>query len=198
MTASSTAWNSTPGPWLPYAPVSAVTSSAKPVSVPSLVGADLDGDRHRVPGGRRGELLLAGELQLDRAPGAQHGEGDDVLGEHLLLAAEAAADPLGDHPDPVLLKPEHPAQRVAGEERHLRRRPQHEPAARVEPADRGVRLQRDVLHPLARNVPSYTASAAANPAPGSPDTRCTSAHTLPGARPGCSAARRVPARRPGS
>ncbi len=37
MTASSTAWNSTPGPWLPYAPVSAVTSSASPVSVPSRV-----------------------------------------------------------------------------------------------------------------------------------------------------------------
>ena len=107
-----------------------------------------DGDLHRVPGGRRGELLLAGELELHGAPGAQHGEGDHVLGEHLLLAAEPAADPLGDDPDPVPLEAEDPAQFVAGEERHLGGRAQHKPSGLVEPADGGVRLERDVRRPL--------------------------------------------------
>jgi hypothetical protein len=101
-----------------------------------------------VPGGGRGELLLAGQLQLHWPPGAQHRERDDVLGQHLLLPAEPAADPLGDHPHLVLGQAEHPADLVAGEERNLGGGPQHQPPGGFQPADRGVRLQRDVLHPL--------------------------------------------------
>jgi hypothetical protein len=83
-------------------------------------------DRHRVPGGRRRELLLAGQLELDRPSGAQHCQRDDVLGQHLLLAAEAAPDPLRDDPHLVLGQAEDPADLVPGEERHLGRRPQHQ------------------------------------------------------------------------
>ena len=106
-----------------------------------------DRDPHRVPGRGRGELLLPGELQLHRLAEPQHGQRDHVLGEHLLLAAEPAADPRGEHPDLAALQPEQPAQRVPGQERGLRAGPQHQPPA-VHPADRGVGLQVHVLYPL--------------------------------------------------
>ena len=48
--------------------------------------------------GGSGKLLLAGVFELDRPAGFQNGERDDVLDEHLLLAAEAAADALDEHP----------------------------------------------------------------------------------------------------
>ncbi len=148
--------------------MSAVRSSASPVSVPSLVAPGLDGDRHRVPGGRRGELLLAGELQLDGASRAQHREGDDVLGQHSCLPPNPPPTRVATTRTRSRLKPEDPANLVPGQERHLRRRPQHQPSRRgadrirrrcrsggpaVEPADRGVRLKRDVLHPLGAEGP---------------------------------------------
>jgi hypothetical protein len=55
------------------------------------------------PGGhlmaRRGadELLFARPLPLDRAAGLQHREHAQILGQHFLLAAETAADALGEH-----------------------------------------------------------------------------------------------------
>jgi hypothetical protein len=43
------------------------------------------------------KLFLARELELDRLPGFQHGERDDVLDQHLLLGAKAAAHPFAEH-----------------------------------------------------------------------------------------------------
>ena len=47
---------------------------------------------------RRGadELLLARELPYHRPAGLQRGEHAEILGHHLLLAAEPAADALGE------------------------------------------------------------------------------------------------------
>src|SRR6185437_5683922 len=56
--------------------------------------AELDMRRHRVARGGANELLLAGELPHYRAPCLEHGERAQVLGDHLLLAAEASADAL--------------------------------------------------------------------------------------------------------
>ena len=62
---------------------------------PVTARAELYFGCHRVP--RRGadELLLAGELPLDRTPGLQCRQDAEILGQHLLLAAKPAADPLG-------------------------------------------------------------------------------------------------------
>ena len=66
-----------------------------------LVGAGLDRDAHGMAGRGRDELLLARQLEFDRAAGLQRGERQDVLDEHLLLAAEPAADALAEHPNLV-------------------------------------------------------------------------------------------------
>ena len=63
-----------------------------------LVGAGLDGDAHRMPRRGRDELLLAGEFEFDRAAGLERGQRQNVLDEHFLLAAEAAADAFAEHP----------------------------------------------------------------------------------------------------
>ena len=63
------------------------------------LGAELDVRRHRMTGGRADELLLAGELPFDRPAGLQRREHAEVFRDHLLLAAEAAADPLGEDVD---------------------------------------------------------------------------------------------------
>ena len=68
----------------------------------------------------RDELLLPRELQLDRPAGPQRRQRDDVLDQHLLLAAEAAADALAEHPHLGRVEIEQIAQRPAGQERHLR------------------------------------------------------------------------------
>ena len=66
------------------------------VSVPSRLRAELHLRGHLVARGGADELLLAGEFPLHRAAGLQRGEHAEVLGDHLLLAAEAAADALGE------------------------------------------------------------------------------------------------------
>ncbi len=112
----------------------------------------LDADPERVPGGGAVELLGAGELQLHRALQAHRGEHHDVLGEHLLLAAEAAADPARDHPDVLLRQVVQRAQCTPGQERHLGAGADHDPLPALvvvlEVRDRAVRLQAGVLHAL--------------------------------------------------
>ena len=66
-----------------------------------VVGAGLDGDAHRMPRRGRDELLLAGQFELDRPSGLERGQRQNVLDEHFLLAAEAAADAFAEHPDLV-------------------------------------------------------------------------------------------------
>ena len=91
---------------------------------------------------------LAGELELHRAPQAQRGERDDVLDEHLLLAAEAAADPAGDHPHPVPGQVEEAAERARVRNgTWLEVRTHSRPSSSIQAIAR-VRLQRGVLHPL--------------------------------------------------
>ncbi len=82
-------------------------------------GACLHVDREGVAGGRAVELFGSGVLQFHRAAQAQDREGDDVLDEHLLLAAEAAADPAGDDADLFLGEVVERAEGAAGEERGL-------------------------------------------------------------------------------
>ena len=84
------------------------------------LGAELDPRRHLMA--RRGadELLLAGELPLHRPAGLQRGEHAQVLGEHFLLAAEAAADALGEDVQVARAQPEQMAELLLGDERRLR------------------------------------------------------------------------------
>jgi len=61
---------------------------------------------HLVPGRRTDELLFARELPLHRTPGLQGGEDAEILGKHLLLAAEPAAHPLRKHVNIARAQPE--------------------------------------------------------------------------------------------
>ncbi|MGY4503057.1 hypothetical protein ACVWYH_007014 [Bradyrhizobium sp. GM24.11] len=110
------------------------------------VGAGLDVDPHRMPRRGRGELLLAGELELDRPTGLQRGQRQNVLNEHLLLPAKTAADALAEHADLVQGKLEHVRERAPGQERHLRRGADVEDTCIIEPGEATMGLQRRMLH----------------------------------------------------
>ena len=110
------------------------------------LGANLHLHAHRVPGRRADELLFAGEFELHRLAGLEHSKRDDVLDQHFLLGAEAAADALAEHPHSGGIEREQPANLLPGEKRYLRARAQIEPACLVDPADGAVRLQMRVLH----------------------------------------------------
>ena len=51
--------------------------------------------------GCRGDAVVNSSSRVyskqHRPPGVQRGEGDQILGDHFLLAAEAAADPFAEH-----------------------------------------------------------------------------------------------------
>ena len=113
------------------------------------IGAGLDVDPHRMPCRGRDKLLLAGELELDRASGLQRGQRQNVLDEHLLLAAKTAADALAEHADLVHGKLEDVRERPPGQERHLRRGADVEHACGVEPGEATMGLQRRVLDTVA-------------------------------------------------
>ncbi len=113
------------------------------------IGAGLDVDPHRMPRRGRDELLLAGQLQLDRSSGLERRERQNVLDEHLLLAAKAAADAFAEHADLVQGKPKDVRQRAAGQERHLRGGADIEHAGSIEPGEAAMGLQRRVLHAVA-------------------------------------------------
>ena len=97
---------------------------------------------------RRGadELLLAGELELDRRAGLDHGERHDVFDQHFLLGAEAATHALAEHADFCRIEAENLAQRPPREKRRLRARANIEPTRFIEPADRAVRFQMGMLN----------------------------------------------------
>ncbi len=102
-------------------------------------------DRLRVSRAAGPELLLAGQLQPDRAPRRDREVGDDVLDQHLLLGAEPTADARLDDPDVLDLQPHQRSQHPAGVERHLGRRAHDQPLVGVEPRDRDVRFDRHLL-----------------------------------------------------
>ncbi|CAH0267232.1 hypothetical protein SRABI128_03297 [Microbacterium sp. Bi128] len=104
-----------------------------------------------MPQRRPHELVGARELVRHRATELEHRERREVFGEELLLATEAAADPVREHADAVALEAEDVREFVAGEERHLRRRAEDEAALVVEPPDGSVRLERRVCD--ARRTP---------------------------------------------
>ena len=70
---------------------------------------------------RRGadELLFARELPHHRAAGLERGERAQILRQHLLLAAEAAADALGEDMDLPVEQAEQIANLLLGDERRL-------------------------------------------------------------------------------
>lgn len=82
-------------------------------------GAGLDADGEGVACGRSVELLRACVLQLHRLPQFQRRQRDDVLRQHLLLAAKAAAHAPGDDAHLVLGQPVQGAQGAARQERGL-------------------------------------------------------------------------------
>ena len=116
-----------------------------------LPGADLDLGRHLVP--RRGadELVLAGPLPFHRAAVELHaGEQRQVFRHHLLLAAEAAADALGEDVDLGGGNAHQVGELGADRERALRAGA-HVPAAVLAlVGDRAVGLEMDVLHARGR------------------------------------------------
>src|ERR671917_417693 len=94
------------------------------------------------------KLFFAGELQLDRTAGLQGGQSADVFGQHLLLAAEAAADALAKHPDVDRVEAEQVAELRLRYKGGLRTGAHVQPLLFVEPGDRLVRLEVGVLDPV--------------------------------------------------
>ena len=115
-----------------------------------LVGARLDRDLHRMPRRGRDELLLPRQFEFDRAAGLQRRQRKNVLDEHFLLAAEAAADALAEHPHLVGRQIEEVRQRAPGQERHLCAGADIEDSIGIDPGEAAMGFQRGVLHPLRR------------------------------------------------
>ena len=99
-------------------------------------------------GGGGGELFGPGEFKLHGAVELQGGQRHDVLGEHLLFAAEAAAHPSGNHPDLLFRQAEHPAQGAPHQERDLAGGADQQPPVTADGGDGGMGFERHVLHPL--------------------------------------------------
>ena len=95
-------------------------------SVAVVVDTGAEGERLRVARSAPDELLLARELEPDRPACGEHEVADDVLDQHLLLAAEAAADARLDHADALHGKAEQRRHHAADMERHLGRGAQDE------------------------------------------------------------------------
>ena len=146
-----------------------------------LPGAELDLGGHLVP--RRGadELVLAGPLPFHRAAVELHaGEQGQVFGHHLLLAAEAAADALGEDVDLAGGNAHQVGELGAGSERALRAGA-HVPAAVLALARRSSRASRDGRAARARSsrCASWTTSASLKPFATSPISPCRVQKMLP-------------------
>ncbi len=109
------------------------------------VDAGAEGERLRVADAGGHELLLARELEADGPARGEHEVADDVFEEHLLFAAEAAADARLHDPDAFHREAEQRGDHATRVERHLGRRAQHESFVLVEPAEGDVGLHRCVL-----------------------------------------------------
>ncbi len=91
-------------------------------------------------------MFLPRELPADRPPGFQRRQHAEILGQHLLLAAETAAHSLGEHMDVACGQAEDMREFLLGDERRLRAGADVDAPVRVAPGDRAVRLEMDVLH----------------------------------------------------
>jgi len=91
-------------------------------------------------------LLLAGEFPLHRPPGLQRGEHTEILGQHLLLAAEPTADPLGEHVHVPRAQTEDVAELLLRNERRLRTGANMDAPVGRSPGDRAVRFEMHMLH----------------------------------------------------
>ena len=135
---------------------------------------------------------------LTGRPVLQRRQRHDVLDQHFLLAAEAAADALAEHAHLARDRDRRGAQARAWSGTDLRAGANVEPAVGVHPADGGMRLQMRMLDRcVVIGRLRRTASACAKPAATSPISPCTSATIL---RAGSRIARRglvVHARRAG-
>ncbi len=80
------------------------------------LGTELYMRLHRVARGGADELLLARELPHDRPAGPQRGEHAQVFADHLLLAAKATADALGEDMHVAIEQPEQIAELLLGDE----------------------------------------------------------------------------------
>ncbi len=65
----------------------------------AVVGPEIHRHPHRVAIGRSRHLVGACHLVDAGTPGAQCGDGGEILGEHLLFAAESAAHAAAEHAD---------------------------------------------------------------------------------------------------
>ena len=113
---------------------------------PVALGAELHPRRHLMPRRRADELLLAGELPLHRPAGLERGEHAEVLGDHLLLAAEPAADALGEDVQVARAQAEDVAELLPRHERRLRAGADVQPPVVAAPGNRAMRLQMHVLN----------------------------------------------------
>src|ERR1700730_12154884 len=98
-------------------------------------GAEFHGDPHRMAAGGRRKLFLAREFELHRTARLQHCERDDVLGEHLLLAAECAAHPSTEHADPIARQVVESGERVPRQKWRLGARADVKSADLIQPSD---------------------------------------------------------------
>ena len=100
---------------------------------------------HRMTRGGGDELLLARELPHHRPAGLERGQRAQILADHFLLAAEAAADALGEHMDIAVVQSEQIAKLLLGDERRLRAGPHMQAPVVAAPGEGAVRLQMHVL-----------------------------------------------------
>ena len=105
---------------------------------------------HRMARGGGDELLLAGELPHHRTARLERGERDQILADHLLLAAKAAADPLGEHMHVAVVQSEQVAKLLLGDERRLRAGAHMQPAVVAPPGERAMRLEMHMLRARSR------------------------------------------------
>src|SRR6266478_6219228 len=86
------------------------------------------------------ELFLARELPFDRPADLEDRQDAEILGYHLLLAAEAAAHPLGENVELARAEPKDMAELLVHDERRLRAGADVNPAVVRLPCDRTVRF----------------------------------------------------------
>src|SRR5712672_2444513 len=89
----------------------------------------------------------ADELPFDRPADLEDRQDAEILGYHLLLAAEAAAHPLGENVELARVESKDMAELLVHDERPLRAGADMNPAVVPLPCDRTVRFQMDMLDP---------------------------------------------------
>src|SRR5829696_82912 len=110
------------------------------------LGAEFHARGHRVACCRADELFLAGKLPFHRAASLQGGKHAKIFGDHLLLAAEAAADALGKDVHVAGGQAEQITELLLRDKGRLRARAHVQPAVVAAPGDRTMRLKMHVLH----------------------------------------------------